>query len=141
MGKSYSYFVENTFYIYSRTNEDDSYKLLDTLEDSANPLSRFKHEIYAYALRKKHKEEKSLYLYCGYARVAKCIRTVEAEVPYITITFGSAEYADMFDQCREQIPKVTKDMNWLQTTFTKSWVFQQHDNPVIRKYQNYKMDQ
>ena len=92
MGKSYSYFVENTFYIYSRTNEDDSYKLLDTLEDSANPLSRFKHEIYAYALRKKHKEEKSLYLYCGYARVAKCIRTVEAEVPYITITFGTVEH-------------------------------------------------
>ena len=141
MGKTYSYLVENTFYIYSRTNEDDSYKLLSTLEENANPLSRFKHEVYAYALRKKHKEEKSLYLYCGYARVAKCIRSMESDVAYITITFGSAEYADLFDKCREQIPRVNRDMNWLQTTFTKSWVFQHHENPNIRKYQNYRMDQ
>ena len=67
MGNTYSYLVESTFYIYSRTKEDDSYKLLDTLEESANPMSRFKHEVYSYALKKKHKEEKALYLYCGYA--------------------------------------------------------------------------
>jgi hypothetical protein len=141
MGNTYSYLVESTFYIYSRTKENDSYKLLDTLEESANPMSRFKHEVYSYALKKKHKEEKALYLYCGYARVAKCIRTVESDVPYITITFGSSEYAGHFDQCREQIPTVNKDMNWLQTTFTKSWVFQHHEDAKIRKFQNYRMDQ
>lgn len=141
MGTTYSYLVENTFYIYSRSKADDSYKLISTLEDTANPMSRFKHEVYAYALKKKHKEQKSLYLYCGYARVAKCIRTEESDVPYITITFGSVEYADHWDRCREQIPKVNKDMNWLQATFTKSWVFQHHENSMVRKYQNYRMDQ
>ena len=141
MGGTYSYFTESIFYIYSRTNKEDTYKLLHTIDDSANPLSRFKHEVYAYALKKKYKDEKSLYLYCGYARVAKCIRSTEAEVPYITITFGTSEYADLFDQCREQITKVPKDINWLQDTFGKSWVFQHHDDPTIRKYQNYKMDQ
>ena len=141
MGNSYSYLVENTFYIYSRTKEDDSYKLLSTLEDTANPMSRFKHEVYAYALKRKHTSEKSLYLYCGYARVAKCIYSLDQEVPYVTLTFGSEQYAEHFDKCREQIPKVYKDMNWLQTVFTKSWVFQHHENSLIRKYQNYRMDQ
>ena len=141
MGGTYSYLTENTFYIYSRSNDTDQYKLLFTIDESNNPLSRFKHEIYAYALKKKHMEEKCLYLYCGYARMAKCIRTVEAEVPYITINFGSEDYADMFDSCREQIPNVNKDMNWLQDTFTKSWVFQHDDDNRVRKYQNYRMDQ
>ena len=51
---AYSYFFENTFYIYSR-KKDDSYQLLLTLEDGTNPMSRFKHEVYAYALKKAYK--------------------------------------------------------------------------------------
>ena len=141
MGTAYSYLLENTFYIYSRKKKDDSYQLLLTLEDGTNPMSRFKHEVYAYALKKKHTSAKSLYLYCGYARVAKCIYSLESEIPYITITFGSSEYAEHFDKCREQIPKLNRDMSWLQSKFTKSWVFQHHENSVIRKYQNYRMDQ
>ena len=93
MGNTYSYLVENTFYIYSRTKEDDKYKLISTLDESANPMSRFKHEVYAYALKRKHTNEKSLYLYCGYARVVKCIYSLDQEVPYITLTFGSEQYA------------------------------------------------
>lgn len=140
MGNAYSYLTENTFYIYSRTKKDDNYKILHTIKDGGNPLSRFKHEVYAYALNRKYIDEKSLYLYCGYARIAKCIRSIENEVPYITVTFGSPDYGDMWDKCREQIPNVPKDMEWLQTKFSSSWVFQHEDDVSIRKYQNYKMN-
>ena len=140
MGGTYSYLTENKFYIYSRSLDNDKYKLLFTIDDFSNPLSRFKHEVFAYALKKKHTEEKSLYLYCGYARVAKCIRILKDEVPYIELTFAGGEYADMFDKCREQIPHVNKDMSWLESLFGKSWVFFHHDNPNVRLYQNFKMD-
>lgn len=141
MGGTYSYLTENQFYIYSREKGNDKYKLLYTLDEGSNPLSRFKHEIYAYALKKKHVEQKSLYLYCGYARVAKCIRILkDGGVPYIYITFAGEEYAVMFDRCREQIPKVQKDMTWLLPRFSKSWVFQHDESPVTRIYQNYRMD-
>lgn len=140
MGASYSYLTENIFYIYSRKKSNDKYELLYTIDERSNPLSRFKHEIFAYALQKKHEEEKSLYLYCGYARVAKCIRMIKDEVPYIHLTFAGSEYADMFDRAREQIPCVQKDMTWLLPVFSKSWVFQHDDSDLVRIYQNYRMD-
>ena len=89
---------------------------------------------------KKHTEEKSLYLYCGYSRVAKCIREIENEVPYITIEFSAPEHAERWDKCREQIPNVLVDISWLQPEFSKHWVFQHEDSLAIRKYQNYRMD-
>ena len=135
----YSYLLNNTFYIYSRERENDKYKLLYEINES-NPLSRFKHEVYAYALKKKHKHEKSLYLYCGYFRVAKCIRIIEHEVPYITVEFNSSDQAELWDSCREQIAGISVDMTWLQTEFTKHWVFQHEENLAVRKYQNYRMD-
>jgi hypothetical protein len=140
MGNAYTYMTESTFYIWSREKSTDAYAQLFTVEDGANPLSRFKHEVYAYALNKKHANKKSLYLYCGYARVAKCSRSVESDVPYITVEFGTPDYAAMWDECREQIPKVVKDMSWLQDSFSKSWVFHQCDNESQRKYQNYRMN-
>ena len=55
-------------------------------------MSRFKHEVYAYTLRKRHLECKSLYLYCGYSRVAKAIVGGD-EVKYLAVTFCSNEAA------------------------------------------------
>jgi len=139
MGATYSYLTDSTFIIYSRQKETDQYKALFEITEG-NPLSRFKHEVYAYALQKNHTEEKSLYLYCGYSRVAKCIREIENEVPYVIIEFSAPEHAERWDTCREQIPNVLVDISWLQPQFSKHWVFQHEDNLAIRKYQNYRMD-
>ena len=49
------------FYIYSRQKEDDKYQLKEELKEG-NPMSRFKHEVYAYTLNKNYKDDKSLYL-------------------------------------------------------------------------------
>jgi hypothetical protein len=126
------------FYIYSRQKEDDKYQLKEELKEG-NPMSRFKHEVYAYALNKKYKDDKSLYLYCGYSRVAKAI--VEGDdVLYLVITFCSEEAASEWDNCQEQMDKVYVDVIWLERPFLNSWVYHVEENFLVRKYQNYKMD-
>ena len=138
MGTVSSYILSSEFYIYSRNLSDDKYTLLYELEEG-NPMSRFKHEIFAFALRKKHANMKSLYLYCGYTRIAKCIKSVVDEIPYMTIDFVAKEHAEAWDACREQIPPIYKDLTWLETNFGKKWVFQVTDEVCVRKYQNYRM--
>ena len=102
-------------------------------------MSRFKHEVYAYALGKNYKEDKSLYLYCGYSRVAKAM--IEGDdVQYLVITFCSEEAASEWDKCQEQMDKVYVDVIWLERPFLNSWVYHVEENFLIRKYQNYKMD-
>ena len=126
------------FYIYSRQKEDDKYQLKEELKEG-NPMSRFKHEVYAYALNKNYKDDKSLYLYCGYSRVAKAI--VEGDdVRYLVITFCSEEAASEWDKCQEQMDKVYVDVIWLERPFLSSWVYHVEENFLVRKYQNYKMD-
>lgn len=102
-------------------------------------MSRFKHEVYAYALHKKYKEDKSLYLYCGYSRVAKAV--IEGDdVKYLVITFCSDEAAKEWDECNEQMDKIYVDVVWLERPFLNSWVYHVEENFLIRKYQNFKMD-
>jgi hypothetical protein len=133
-----NYFTSD-FYMYSRKKEDDQYEEQFHLQEG-NPMSRFKHEVYAYALGKKFTDMKSLYLYCGYSRVVKCISSIVDEVPYITLTFSSVEFAEEWDRCREQIPKVYVDMQWLESAFAKQWVFHVTDDTCIRTYQNFRMN-
>ena len=126
------------FYLYSRQKENDKYELKEEFKEG-NPMSRFKHEVYAYALHKKYKEDKSLYLYCGYSRVAKAI--IEGDdVKYLVITFCSDEAAKEWDECNEQMDKIYVDVGWLERPFLNSWVYHVEENFLIRKYQNFKMD-
>lgn len=128
----------NDFYIYSRKKEDDTYVLQEELKEG-NPMSRFKHEVYAYALKKKYKEQKALYLYFGYARVAKAI--IEGDdVKYLVVTFATMEAAKEWDECQEQMDKVYVDVIWLERPFLNSWVYHVEENFLIRKYQNFRMD-
>ena len=134
----YNYFFNSDFTIYGRNKSDDAYNLLFQV-DKGNPMSRFKHEVYAYALRKKHKTQKSLYLYCGNYRVAKCLMESKRDTPYLTLTFQASNYADDWDRVREQIPEVYTDMIWLENTFKGHWVLQLSDSPYERVYQNYTL--
>jgi hypothetical protein len=126
------------FYIYSRDDLTDKWNLTIDLKEG-NPMSRFKHEVYAYTLRKRHLECKSLYLYCGYSRVAKAIVGGD-EVKYLVVTFCSNEAAKEWDECQEQMDKVYVDIVWLERPFLNSWVYHVEENSLVRKYQNYKMD-
>tara|TARA_B100000925_G_scaffold265947_1_gene225413 strand:+ start:448 stop:861 length:414 start_codon:yes stop_codon:yes gene_type:complete len=131
-------YLSSDFYIYSRLLKDDTYVLREELKEG-NPMSRFKHEVYAYALNKKYKEDKSLYMYYGYSRVAKAI--VEGDdVKYLVITFCSEEAAKEWDECNEQMDKVYVDVVWLERPFLNSWVYHVEENFLVRKYQNFKMD-
>jgi len=131
-------YLASDFYIYSRLLEDDTYVLREELKEG-NPMSRFKHEVYAYALSKKYKDDKSLYMYYGYSRVAKAI--VEGDdVKYLVITFCSEEAAKEWDECNEQMDKVYVDVVWLERPFLNSWVYHVEENFLVRKYQNFKMD-
>jgi len=134
----YNYFTNNDFTIYGRNKSNDSYKLLFTI-DEGNPMSRFKHEVYGYALGKKHHDQKSLYLYCGYYRMAKCIAEKRGDIMYVTLLFNAGDYAEDWDNVREQIPKVHKDMAWFENTFKRHWAVQVTDNQCERLYQNYRM--
>ena len=131
-------YLSSDFYIYSRLLEDDTYVLREELKEG-NPMSRFKHEVYAYALSKKYKDDKSLYMYYGYSRVAKAI--VEGDdVKYLVITFCSEEAAKEWDECNEQMDKVYVDVVWLERPFLNSWVYHVEEKFLVRKYQNFKMD-
>ena len=91
----------NDFYIYARKKDSDSYELLHTITEG-NPMSRFKHEVYAYSLLKRYKDMKSLYLYWGSSRVAKALM-VRNDILYLELDFASDETASDWDQCQEQI--------------------------------------
>ena len=132
-------YINTDFYVYGRIKETDSYKLLAEIKDG-NPMSRFKHEVYAYALKKRHTDIKSLYLYCGYTRVAKAIMVEVNDLLYLDVSFMAAENADEWDQCQEQIPQVYVDIKWLENSFLNSWVILSEEDKCIRKYENYKMN-
>lgn len=131
-------YLSSEFAIYGRNLETNKYELLEELKEG-NPMSRFKHETYAYALNKKHKEMKALYLYCGYNRICKCEKKIDQEVLYIVITFSTAETAFEWDECQEQIPKVYVDLAWLERTFSQNFVEMNDNDPYMRRYQDYKL--
>ena len=131
-------YLSSEFAIYGRNLETNKYELIEELKEG-NPMSRFKHETYAYGLNKKHKEMKALYLYCGYNRICKCEKTIDQEVLYIVITFSTAETAFEWDECQEQIPKVYVDLAWLERTFSQNFVEMNDNDPYMRRYQDYKL--
>ena len=131
-------YLSSEFYICARDIETDRYENVDELKEG-NPMSRFKHETYAYGLNKKHKQYKTLYLYCGYNRIAKTSRSEEGGVMYINIDFSTAEAALEWDQCQEQIASVAVDIAWLERTFSQHYVEMNDDDVYRRRYQNYRM--
>ena len=131
-------YFSKEFAIYGRDKETDSYVLIEEIKEG-NPMSRLKHETYAFALNKKHADKKTLYLYCGYNRLVKCSRLVEQEIPYIILEFSTAETGIDWDKCQEQIPKVYVDLAWLERPFSQNYV-EMNDNDVYkRRYQNFKL--
>ena len=127
----------NDFYIYARKKDSDSYELLHTISEG-NPMSRFKHEVYAYALTKRYKEMKSMYLYWGSNRVAKAIM-IRNDLLYLQLEFASEQTASDWDQCQEQIQKVYVDISWLEKQFTDNWCPLDSEESTKRKYENYKL--
>ena len=132
-------YLSNDFYIYGRKKDNDKYELLCELKEGT-PMSRFKHEVYAYSLKKRYKDMKSLYLYCGYSRVAKAIMSRENEILYLHIHFSSDMIAKEFEQCQEQIQNVYIDISWLEKTFLDNWCPMDSPNILEHKYENYKMN-
>lgn len=128
----------NDFFIYARYKESDSYELLHTIHEG-NPMSRFKHEVYAYALKKRYDNMKSLYLYCGSSRVAKAIM-VQNDLVYLQMEFSSDQTAADWDQCQEQIQKVYVDISWLEKHFLDKWCPIEETDVTKRKYENYKLN-
>ena len=132
-------YMSSDFTIYGRNAETNSYVLLEE-KVQGNPMSRFKHETYAYALNKKHVEMKALYLYCGYNRICRVGIEDVADVSYVVLAFATAEAALEWDACKEQIPMLYVDHAWLERTFAASFVEMNDANVYSRRYQNYKMD-
>lgn len=131
-------YLSSDFTIYGRNKETDSYVLIEEVKEG-NPMSRLKHEAYAFALNRKHTEMKSLYLYCGYNRLVKVLKLTEQEVPYIILEFATAEAGNDWDACQEQIPKVYVDLAWLERTFAQNYVEMTDNDVYRRRYQNYKL--
>ena len=128
----------NEFYIYARTKSSDSYELLHSINEG-NPMSRFKHEVYAFAIKKRYTDMKSLYLYCGSTRVAKAIMS-KNDLLYLTIDFNCEQTAQDWDQCQEQIQKVYVDISWLEKGFLDRWCPIEQTETTKRKYENYKLN-
>ena len=101
-------------------------------------MSRFKHEVYAYALKKRYTDMKSLYLYWGPNRVAKAIMNKD-DLLYLNLEFSSEQTASDWDQCQEQIQKVYVDISWLEKQFLDHWVILDNEDMTKRKYENYKL--
>ncbi len=131
-------YFSSDFAIYGSDEESNKYELLEEVVEG-NPMSRFKHETYAYGLNKKNKKMKALYLYCGYNRICKCEKTIDQEVLYINITFSTPETASEWDECQEQIPKVYVDLAWLERTFCQNFVEMNDNDMYKRRYQNFKL--
>lgn len=131
-------YLSSEFAIYARDKETDKYVLIEEIKEG-NPMSRFKHETYAYGLNKKHKNMKTLYLYCGYNRLCKTEKVDDQGVLYIHLTFSTAKMADDWDECQEQIPKVYVDLAWLERTFAQNFVEMNDNDSFKRRFQNYKL--
>ena len=131
-------YLSSEFTIYGRRKDTNEYELLEEIKEGS-PMSRFKHETYAYSLNKKHLDMKSLYLYCGYNRICKTEKKMDNEVLYIILQFSTAQSALDWDECQEQIPRIYVDLAWLERSFGEEFV-EMNDNDVQkRRYQNYKL--
>ena len=135
----YMSLYSSEFSLYSRSKTTNYYNLEHEFKEG-NPMSRFKHEVYKYALRRAYPEAKAVYLYCGYSRVAKAMIHTVSDVKYLNVEFSNDEAAKEWDDCQEQMDKVYIDIVWLEKPFQNSWCYHVEENFQIRKYQNYKQD-
>ena len=100
--------------ICGRLKHNDVYTTIyDKLQGVDMP--RFKHEVYAYAVDKKHQKMKSLYLYSGYSRIAKAIVTTSNNT-HLEVVFASSCHAEEWDSVNMPI-----EIPWIERDFDKNW--------------------
>ena len=107
-----------TFTLYGRRKDTEKYALIYN-DLRGNPMARFKHEVYGYALDKLHVEMKSLYLYNGYTRIARAV--IPAGTFYLEVTFYNNDFATQWDSAEEQLDGVHVEIPWLYRHFAHSW--------------------
>tara|TARA_B100000795_G_scaffold75824_1_gene53875 strand:+ start:284 stop:661 length:378 start_codon:yes stop_codon:yes gene_type:complete len=105
--------------IYGRFKDNDRYTTIyDTLK--GEQVSRFKHEVYAYALDKKHQEMKSIYLYKGYFRIVKAIVTTSSGT-FLQVDFASMSDAEQWDTASIPMDITWTEIPWVERDFVKTW--------------------
>lgn len=107
-------FAPLTWRVWGRHRDTNQYVEIDVVD---KPMDRFKHEVYAFSMDKRHREMKCLYLYQGYRRIAKA--TVEDL--RLIITFRSRAWAESFDHASEQISRIPCFFSWLEKDFEGMW--------------------
>ena len=115
----------NQHALYGRRKDNERYTLV--VNRNKNYMNSFKHDVAAYALDRKHKDLKSLYIYKGYIRQAKAI----VYDKYLEITFLTAKLAEAWDSSEEDI----QDVPWLFRDFNRKWKPVHIDASYKRVYQ------
>ena len=97
--------TSNTHYVYGRSAESDLWLTKPLMSNSKSLMKKFKHMVYSFALHRRYKHCKALYLYRNRERLAKAelIQPTASEKVTLIITFESVDVLKEFDEAEEQL--------------------------------------
>ena len=96
------------FHTYGRLAQTNTWfdnALYTTTDSFEKVIGKFKHQVYSYALQRRYKDMKAIYLYHGYTRLAKA----ELETPTagktntLTLSFADEDTLKKFDDAGETL--------------------------------------
>ena len=95
----------NTHYVYGRSNETDAWLEKPLLQNSKCLMKKFKHMVYSFAINRRFKKCKALYLYRNRERLCKAelIHASSGEGTSMVLTFESDKVLKHFDDSDEQL--------------------------------------
>jgi hypothetical protein len=91
--------------VYGRSAESDLWLTSPLLSNSKSLMKKFKHMVYSFALHRRYKHCKALYLYRNRERLAKAelIQPTASENVTLIISFESVDVLKAFDEAEEQL--------------------------------------
>ena len=131
--------VQSTYawYIYSRDAATDGWNRDPLLTSEENPIGKFKHMVWSFALQtsSEYKSYKALYLYNGSTRIIKAeiVKPQHDEYYKLVLEFQDAEMASAWDVSDEII--LDGSILWKETTFNNHYVHLDSDQKWIRRWQ------
>ena len=103
-----------SYHLWGRRHDTNKYFYL---QEEENGLQRFKHEVYAFCLGKKHGDMRVLYLYSGWRRIGRA----EMKDGKLHLNFRSEEIGRSYDEALEAVSRIPCFMSWLEGEFLKKY--------------------
>ena len=127
----------SSYYVYGRSAETDLWLSKPILSNSKSLLNKFKHMVYSFALHRRYKNCKALYLYRNRERLIKAelVQPKTSERITMILTFETEDVLKEYNEAEEQL--LNYEISFLERIFKNRFGAPMKDPDCATKF-NYK---